>query len=283
MAVAYWHCDHACIVKGGMMSTRLLGERRQIGDARRLWRQSPLSPRSDGERLGGDAHDRALGARMAELFFAFGVAYAFVTVAGFASLGNVSEPLPDPYLGIVEGLIIAMAPVMVMLVVAIYACAPSTAKTSALVSLVWMLAAAATTIIVHVVLLTVGRRLSVSTFPGYSRVFSFAWPSVFYAVDIVAWDVFVGLSLLFAARAFRGPRDVWSRRGLLVAGLLCLVGLVGPAVDNIAWRGLGILGYAVVLPVTCLAIRRSFLRTAIALGAAVDQTRRAHPPIQPTS
>jgi len=33
---------------------------------------------------------------MAELFFAFGVAYAVVVVAGFVSLGNLSKPLPDP-------------------------------------------------------------------------------------------------------------------------------------------------------------------------------------------
>jgi hypothetical protein len=37
------------------------------------------------------------------------------TEAGFVSLGNLSEPLADPYLRIAEGLIIAMAPVMAML------------------------------------------------------------------------------------------------------------------------------------------------------------------------
>jgi hypothetical protein len=197
---------------------------------------------------------------MAEVFFAIGVAYAVVVVAGFVSLGNLSKPLADPYLGIAEGLIIVMAPVMVMLMVAIYACAPASAKTMALAALGWMLAAAATTEIVHWVLLTVGRRLNASTFPGYAHVFSFAWPSVFYAVDIVAWDVFLGLSLLFAAPAFRGARDAWSRRGLLFAGVLCLLGVIGPAVGNLAWRGLGILGYAVILPLTCIALRRTFSR-----------------------
>jgi hypothetical protein len=197
---------------------------------------------------------------MAELFFAFGVAYAVVVVAGFVSLGNLSKPLADPYFGIAEGLIIVMSPVMVTLMAAVYACAPSSAKTQALIGLGWMLAGAATTATVHFVLLTLGRRLDASTFPGYAHVFSFTWPSVSYAVDIVAWDLFVGLSLLFAAPAFRSERDVWSRRGLLIAGVLCLVGLVGPAVDNLAWRGLGIFGYAVALPLTCLAIRRAFSR-----------------------
>ena len=238
-----------------------LARERQGGGARRLWPDAATLPVGDArERLGGTARDRALGARMAELYFAFGVAYAIVMVTGFVSLGNLSKPLADPYLGIAEGLIIAMAPVMVMLMGAVYACAPAGAKMKALVAIGWMVAAAATTVTVHVVLLTVGRQLNASTFPGYAHVFSFTWPSVFYAVDIVAWDVFVGLSLLFAAPAFQGARDTWARRGLLLAGVLCLVGLVGPAVDNLAWRGLGIFGYAIVLPLTCLAIRRSFSR-----------------------
>jgi hypothetical protein len=247
------------------MSTELARERWPGGGVRRqLWSDVATLPRSDArERLGGTARDRALGARMAELYLAFGVAYAVVMVTGFVSLGNLSKPLADPYLGIAEGLIIAMAPVMVMLMVAIHACAPAGAKTNALAALGWMLAAAATTMTVHFVLLTVGRLLSASTFPGYAHVFSFTWPSVFYAVDIVAWDVFLGLSLLFAAPVFRNARDAWARRGLFIAGVLCLVGLVGPAVDNLAWRGLGILGYAVVLPLTCLAIRRAFSRPEI--------------------
>jgi hypothetical protein len=68
---------------------------------------------------------------------------------------------------------------MVMLMVAVYACAPANAKMNALAALGSMLAAAATTVTVHFVLLTVGRRLNASTFPGYAHVFSFTWPSVF--------------------------------------------------------------------------------------------------------
>jgi len=37
-----------------------------------------------------------------------------------------------------------------------------------------------------------------------------------------------------------------------------LVGIVGPATNHIAWRELGIFGYAVIFPITCLAISRAF-------------------------
>jgi hypothetical protein len=33
----------------------------------------------------------------------------------------------------------------------------------------------------------------------------FAWPSTFYAIDIVAWDVFFGLALLFADPMVQEP------------------------------------------------------------------------------
>jgi hypothetical protein len=111
------------------MSTGL-DRSRSLGSG--VWRLRPHpspSAHRDTGRFGGTKRDRAVGARMAEVFFAIGVAYAVVVVAGFVSLGNLSKPLADPYLGIAEGLIIVMAPVMVMLMVAIYACAPASAKT----------------------------------------------------------------------------------------------------------------------------------------------------------
>jgi hypothetical protein len=135
------------------------------------------SSRDTSERLVGTAADCRLGARMALIFAAFGVAYAVVVIAGFVSLGDLSKPLRDPYFGVAEGLIFAMAPVMVTLMLAVYRCAPSRAKTSALAALGWMLAGAAVTMTVHFVLLTVGRRVA-STIPGYTHLLSFTWPSV---------------------------------------------------------------------------------------------------------
>jgi hypothetical protein len=79
-----------------------------------------------------------------------------------------------------------------------------------------------------------------------------------YAVDVVAWDLLLGLSLLFAAAVFTGHRFRAVRRGLLLSAVLCLAGLVGPATDVMAWRGIGILGYVVVFPATCVGLSRAF-------------------------
>ena len=95
-----------------------------------------------------------------------------------------------------------------------------------------MIAAAAFTTVVHVVQLTVARHIDPATFPGYARIFDWRWPSTFYAIDIVAWDVFFGS--------------------------LCLIGLVGPFANVIGLRTIGILGYTVVFGLTCLPLSRAF-------------------------
>ena len=47
-----------------------------------------------------------------------------------------------------------------------------------------------------------------------------------------------------------------------------LVGLLGPAINVLAWRGIGIFGYAVVFPLTCLALSRAFAGTPSAASGA---------------
>jgi hypothetical protein len=187
--------------------------------------------------------------------------YAVTMVLGFLSLGNVRDPLPDPYLAVAELSILVMAPVMVVLMAAVHACAPVRVRLFSLLAFGWMLLAAALTLTVHVVELTVARRIDPAALPGMSRLFDFEWPSMLYAVDIVAWDLFLGLSLLAAAVVFVGGNHTAVRRGLLVSGALCLIGLVGPATDVLAWRAIGILGYAVIFPLTCLALSRAFRST----------------------
>jgi hypothetical protein len=179
-------------------------------------------------------------------------------VLGFSSMGNVSDPLPDPYLAVAEGLIILMAPLMVTLMIAVHGCAPGRLRGLSLAAVGWMMMLATVTMTVHVVELTFVRRIDPAELPGFDRLLNFQWPSLLYAADIVAWDLFLGLALLFAAPVFAGPGYRWARRALLLSGSLCLLGLVGPIVNVLAWRGIGIFGYAIVFPLTCLALSRAF-------------------------
>ena len=68
--------------------------------------------------LDGTRNDRRVGMWSARALFGIGVCYAMTVVAGFIALGNFRDPLADPYVTIAEVLIIAMAPVMVLLMAA---------------------------------------------------------------------------------------------------------------------------------------------------------------------
>ena len=95
--------------------------------------------------------ERFAGRWSARFVVVISVAYAAIVVAGFASLGNLTDPLPDPYLAVAEVLILIMAPVMVLLMAAVHACAPAHLRMFSLVAFGWMLVAACLTMTVHVV------------------------------------------------------------------------------------------------------------------------------------
>jgi hypothetical protein len=258
-AILVWpspRCEGITMVTG---TTDLKRERREVRDGaaqvakrRRFWTVV------DGDEDPAIKHARILGAWSARTLFLIEVVYVAVFVAGFASIGNTSDPLPDPYLAIGEILILVMAPIMVCLMLAIHQCAPKQAKPFTQVALGWMLAAAAFTTVVHFVQLTVARHIDSATFPGYAGIFGWQWPSTFYAIDIVAWDVFFGLALLFAVPAFTRRDATLVRWGLILSGSLCLIGLVGPFANVLALRTIGIVGYTVVFGLTCLPLSRTF-------------------------
>jgi hypothetical protein len=117
------------------------------------------------------------------------VAYAVTMVAGFAAMGGLSKPLEDPYLAVMEVLILVMAPILVLLAVVIHACAPEGTKTYSMAALGWMLLLAGFTMTVHLVQLTVVRRIDPGAIHGFQYLFNWHWPSVLYGVDTVAWDI----------------------------------------------------------------------------------------------
>ena len=219
--------------------------------------------------LAGTTTDRWIGMWSARVLAAFGVAYAVTMVAGFAAMGNLSKPLEDPYLAIMEVLILVMAPVLVLLAVVIHACAPDGTTTYSMTALGWTLLLAGFTMTAHLVQLTVVRRIDPGAIHGFGYLFNWHWPSVLYGVDIVAWDIFFALALLFAAPVFHAAGQVAVRNGLLIAGVMCVLGIVGPAVDHIALRQIGIIGYAIVWPIVCVPLSKAFRQAGPPSGAIV--------------
>lgn len=189
------------------------------------------------------------------------VAYAVTLIVGLASLESPQEPIGEPLITILEILIISMMPAMVALMVSVHAWAPMHAKTLTLTSLVFMGLLAGVTCSLHFMILTLSHQPEFSGQPWQPLVFSFNWPSIAYAVDILAWDVFFALSMLFAAPAFSGSRlATWIRWLMITSGGLSLAGLSGIVLSDMQVRNIGIVGYVGVFLVVAVLLTVFFYR-----------------------
>lgn len=185
-------------------------------------------------------------------------AYAATLAAGLFSLRSPDQPIEGPLFAALEILILLTMPFMVALAVAIHAWAPTESKAYSLLALVFMCMLVGLTCSVHFVVLTAG---SHPAFSGMPLLLSFKWPSVAYALDILAWDVFFALFALFAAPAFRGAPLGTAVRVLLVAsGILALAGLSGVIAGDMQLRNIGIVGYVGVFPIASMLLAVLFYR-----------------------
>jgi hypothetical protein len=206
------------------------------------------------------------------LFSAVAVLLIVVIYRSTGFMGVVARPphlrtlqQVDPYLAILEYLIILVAITLVVLMSAVYAYAPPERKTYALAALAFIAIFAAPTCSLPFVALTVVRRVESQWAPEFSRQLSFAgggqWPTLALAVELLAWDFFFGLGMLFAAPVFRGGRLENSIRGTMtLSGSLCVLATLGPITGEMRIPYLGIVGYAFVLPVICVLLAVLFAR-----------------------
>jgi hypothetical protein len=170
----------------------------------------------------------------------------------------------EPYLSILETLLLMVNPALVVLFAAIHTYAPADKKTCSLAAFGFVLLLVVLTGFVHFIQLVVLRRTASET---VAEVFKF-YPTdgrltAMFAADMLAWDFFFGFALLFAAPVFKGDRlkDV-IRLGLIVCGLLCLAGVAFPVSGDARLQLPAILGYAFGFPFVCLLLAKLFARSA---------------------
>lgn len=206
--------------------------------------------------------DRRIGMWSATSVAVIGIVYVATGAIGIFARppGEGLLRQVDPYLAILEFLIILSAVALVVMMAAVHAYAAPETKTFSLTSLSFMVAFATITCITHFASLTVGRQQS-AAMPQLAHHLSFGWLSVALALDLLAWDFFLGFSLLFAAPVFRGDRlQTYIRRCTLLAGALCLAGTFGPLLHRIRIQFLAIVGYAFVLPLIAVLVAVFFKR-----------------------
>jgi hypothetical protein len=211
---------------------------------------------------------RQLGRASAWIVFSLIVIYAITTILGFLSLKDPLDQIGDPYFTMMELLIFIMAPFMVVIMITVHAYATQDVKAYSFTALALMIVMAVITSGVHFTVLTVSRQIEAAGFTWTPLFFSFSWPSVAYTLDILAWDWFFALSILFAVPVFKGGGlERTLQFFMIVSGVLSLVGLLGVplAIMKVEYwlvvRNIGIVGYALIAPVAFLLMGRVFGRS----------------------
>ena len=190
-----------------------------------------------------------LGAWAAGGVAVIGLAYVAALVVGFMQVG-FDAPIGDPVLAVMEGLTLLSSLGVLVAMAAIHQHAAPERKIFGVLALSFTVMFAGITSTVHFVALTASRQLGVA---------GIAWPSAGYAAELLAWDWFLGLALIFAAPVFAGKgAERLPRRAFLLSGVLALAGTVGPLVGDMRLQRIGILGYAVALPIAFFLLARYF-------------------------
>ncbi len=194
--------------------------------------------------------------------------YAIALGIGLLTLPSPDQPIQNPWFTVMEVLILFIAPAMVVFTVGFHAWVLPDRKSLGLLSVIFMSMCALITCCVHFAVLTLSRE-QVFTQAGWSTlVFAFEWPSVVYAMDILAWDIFFPLAALCAAGAVHGAGLAAHARKLLFgSAVLTFVGLAGIPTDSMNIRNIGIIGYVVLFPIATVMLAIVFKREA-AQGAA---------------
>lgn len=196
-----------------------------------------------------------LGAAAGVAVAVLSVAYAGVLAIGLLTLPAPDQPIRNPWFTVMELLILFIAPAMVVFTVGLHAWASTERKPLALLGVVFMSMCAVVTCCVHFAVLTLSREPAFAGSDWPTTAFAFSWPSVVYALDILAWDVFFPLAALSAACAVQGSGLAGVARGLLFASaVLAFVGLAGVPMADMNIRNIGILGYVVLFPAAAVLL-----------------------------
>jgi hypothetical protein len=197
--------------------------------------------------------------------------YAVVLAFGLLLLPSPRHQIQDPWFTLMEILIIAIAPAMVVFTAGLHVQATESHRPYAVASVAFMTACATLTCGVHFSVLTLSRAPGFAGQEWAGNVFAFQWPSVVYALDILAWDVFFPLAAVFAALTVQGPGlAAVARRLLYASAVLAFIGLAGVPLANMQVRNIGIVGYAVLFPIAA-----AFLAASSARTSGVNQSKGA--------
>jgi hypothetical protein len=194
-----------------------------------------------------------LGKWSAIILITIGALYLLTGIIGASTTGAFWPPKQTaPYLAIMESLIVVSAPFMIILMSAIYLHASEEKKIFGLAAASFMIVAAGLTTLIQLLRLTVLRKENFEINSAFVR-------DLFLYSDLIAWDLFFGLSMFSGAYVFRHKNSAkLIFLAMVVSGGLCLVGFVGIATGYLQLQAAAILGYTVVFMIVCILLAKHF-------------------------
>lgn len=202
---------------------------------------------------------RRLGVAAALGVLGVGILYVATILGWLVVVATPREPIGDPWLAVMESLTVLSALAFLGMAAAVACFADEERRVWGLATLATATVAAGLTLAVHFVQLTAVRQLWRA---GELADYRLVWPSAIFALEYLAWDLMVGLTLILAGRVLEtAPRGGAARLALTAAGALCLMGLLGPATGRMGLQNVAVLGYAVGLPVAAGLLARLFHET----------------------
>lgn len=106
---------------------------------------------------------------------------------------------------------------------------------------------------VHFIGITVSSSL-INSNKSFEPLLSLNWPSALFSLDILAWDLFFGISFICLGISL----NKYSKQGVtgllsILSGLLSILGLIALPMNNMNIRYIGIFGYTIMPLITCVA------------------------------
>jgi hypothetical protein len=184
-----------------------------------------------------------------------GVIYLAVIGSWLAIVRTPAAPIGDPYLLAMELLTIASAVGIAGWVIAQLLLATPRQRAFALAAFATGISASVLTISVHLVQLTAVRQMWRH---GSLDDYTLVWPSPLFAVEYVAWDFFVGLTMILLGLSLRTEGVTRGSLLLIAGGCLCLVGLTGLAFGAHSLQDIAVFGYGVLLPLAAYRTAATF-------------------------
>lgn len=209
---------------------------------------------------------RRLGLSSSTGLLVIGVLYVAVITLWLVLEGTPSAPIGDPYLAAMEVLTILSALALVGFCVAMASLATGDERVFGLLALSSGILAAGLTTAVHFTQLTAVRQLWRS---GAIADYRLIWPSSVFAVEYLAWDVLVGLTMLLSGASLGDDPARRGARGVLaLGGSCCVAGVMGPLTGRMMLQNIAVFGYAVLLPLAAYLSLRVFRSVPPSAGSA---------------